>query len=71
MATEKTTGFDNLRICMMSHLSDIQEEVGFDFPGQEEQIIKRANFVKFLLLKYLPDTKVNINKEWEMFNGKK
>lgn len=53
---------------MMSHLSDVQEEMGLDRPGQTFYINEKINFVKFLILKFY-DSNVEINPdvEWELF----
>ncbi len=54
----------SVRMLMMSHLSDVQEMLGYD----TERANTRINFVKWLIGKY-NDTSVEIdaNEEWELF----
>lgn len=56
-------------IIIMSHLSDVQEMLGFS-PHNECELIKRINFAKWLLVKY-PDTNVEIDPdaEYALFNA--
>lgn len=52
----------------MSHLSDLQEEIGTSKPAQAFYMAQKLNFVKHLLLRY-PDTSNEIyaDVEWERF----
>ena len=57
-----------VRMIIMSHLSDIQEEIGTSKPAQGFYMKEKLNFVKHLLLRY-PDTTIEVypNIEWERF----
>jgi hypothetical protein len=53
-------GDDSLRMSMMSHLSDAEMCTDDDAKDHIE-------FVKFLLLKFMPSLRVNIDYEFEQF----
>lgn len=55
----------------MSHLSDLQEEIGTSKPAQGFYMTEKLNFVKYLVQRYA-DTSVDIyaDVEWERFQNK-
>lgn len=62
----------SVKMIIMSHLSDLQEEIGTSKPAQAFYMTQKLNFVKFLLTRF-PDTTVEINadEQWESFTTKK
>lgn len=58
----------SIKMVIMSHLSDIQEDITLDNSAQVFYITTKINFIKFLLLKYpKTDKEINPDMEWEMF----
>ena len=57
-----------VRTVCMSHLSDVQELVGFQNTGNDVSL--RCNFVKFLLLKFSDtNTEIDPDKEYSEFSS--
>jgi len=58
-------GGTSIRIIMMSHLSDLQTELGILNPGREFYMHSKLNFVKWLITRYSDtNTMVDADAEW-------
>jgi len=57
-----------VRMIIMSHLSDIQEEIGTSKPAQGFYMREKLNFVKYLLMRYTDTTtEIYADVEWTRF----
>lgn len=59
---------ESVKMIIMSHLSDLQEEIGVSNPGKNFYMNQKLNFVKYLVM-HFPDINVEINADelWERF----
>lgn len=61
----------SVKMIIMSHLSDLQQEIGTSKPAQPFYMTTKLNFVKYLLMNFSDTTtEINADEQWATFYAK-